>query len=54
MEFGYARVCIQEQNLDLPMDAFSKAGIKKVFIYNVSGVKSEKNHLNEMLKCAQS
>jgi DNA invertase Pin-like site-specific DNA recombinase len=54
MEIGYARVSTQEQNLDLQMDAFSKAGIKKIFTDKVSGVKSEKPSLNELLKFARS
>lgn len=54
MEFGYARVSTQEQNLDLQIDAFSKAGIKKVFTDKVSGIKSEKPQLNELLKYARS
>lgn len=49
MEVGYARVSTQEQNLDLQIDAFSKAGIMKVFTDKISGVKSEKPELNKML-----
>lgn len=54
MEFGYARVSTQEQNLDLQIDAFLKAGIKNVFTDKVSGVKAEKPQLNELLKYARS
>ncbi|GLU56453.1 resolvase [Dyadobacter frigoris] len=54
MEFGYARVSTQEQNLDLQLDAFSKAGIIKVFTDKVSGVRSDKPNLNELLKYARS
>ena len=54
MEIGYARVSTQEQNLDLQMDAFNKAGIKKIFTDKVSGVKSEKPNLNELLRYARS
>lgn len=53
MEIGYARVSTQEQNLDLQMDAFSKAGIKKVYTDKVSGVKSEKPNLNQLLEYAR-
>jgi DNA invertase Pin-like site-specific DNA recombinase len=54
MEIGYARVSTQEQNLDLQMDAFNKAGIKKIFTDKVSGVKSEKPNLNELLRYVRS
>lgn len=50
MEVGYARVSTQEQNLDLQIDAFGKAGIKKIFTDKISGVKSEKPELNKMLE----
>ena len=49
MEVGYARVSTQEQNLDLQLDAFAKTGIKKIFTDKVSGVKSEKPELQQLL-----
>lgn len=54
MEVGYARVSTQEQNLDLQIDAFAKAGIKKVFTDKISGVRSEKPELKNMLDYARS
>lgn len=50
MEIGYARVSTVEQNLDLQTDAFKSIGIEKIFVDKVSGVKSEKPQLNELLK----
>lgn len=50
MEIGYARVSKFDQNLDLQTDALKKIGISKIFIDKVSGVKSEKPQLNELLK----
>jgi len=53
MEVGYARVSTQEQNLDLQLDALSKAGVKKVFTDKVSGAKAQKPQLEELLKYAR-
>jgi DNA invertase Pin-like site-specific DNA recombinase len=53
MEIGYARVSTNEQNLDLQMDAFKKAEIKKVFCDKVSGVKSQKPELENLLESAR-
>lgn len=50
MLIGYARVSKFEQNLDLQTDALKQIGIEKVFVDKVSGVKSEKPQLNELLK----
>lgn len=49
MLIGYARVSKFEQNLDLQTDALKNVGIEKIFVDQVSGVKSEKPHLNELL-----
>jgi len=49
MEIGYARVSKFEQNLDLQLDALHKIGIEKVYVDKVSGVKTEKPQLNELL-----
>lgn len=49
MLIGYARVSKFDQNLDLQIDALKKLGIEKVFVDKVSGVKSEKPQLNELL-----
>ena len=50
MLIGYARVSKFEQNLDLQTDALNKLGIEKIFVDKVSGIKSEKPQLNELLK----
>lgn len=50
MIIGYARVSKFEQNLDLQSDALKNIGIKKIFVDKVSGVKSEKPQLEELLK----
>ncbi|WP_419871051.1 recombinase family protein [Chryseobacterium sp. CT-SW4] len=49
MLIGYARVSKFEQNLDLQTDALKSLGIDKIFVDKVSGVKSEKPQLNELL-----
>lgn len=50
MLIGYARVSKFEQNIDLQTDALKSLGIEKIYIDKVSGVKSEKPQLNELLK----
>ena len=50
MEIGYARVSKFEQNLDLQTDAFENLGIEKIYIDKVSGVKTKKPQLEELLK----
>lgn len=50
MVIGYARVSKFEQNLDLQIDSLKSLGIEKIFADRVSGVKSEKPQLNELLK----
>lgn len=51
MEFGYARVSTPTQKLDLQVDALLKEDIEPKNIYSdiVSGVKSERKGLDEML-----
>lgn len=49
MLIGYARVSKFEQNLNLQTDALKKIGIEKIFVDHVSGVKSEKPQLNQLL-----
>ena len=50
MEIGYARVSKFDQNLDLQTDALKKIGISKIFTDKVSGIKSDKPQLDELLK----
>lgn len=49
MLIGYARVSKFEQNLDLQTDALKSLGIEKIYVDKVSGVKSEKPKLSELL-----
>ena len=50
MLIGYARISKLEQNLDLQTDALKSIGIEKIFVDKVSGIKSEKPQLNDLLK----
>ena len=50
MIIGYARVSTLDQNLDLQTDALKKIGISKIFTDKVSGIKSDKPQLDELLK----
>lgn len=49
MNIGYARVSTKEQNLDLQLDALKKAGCKKIYQDMMSGAKSERPALQEMM-----
>ncbi|WP_330745333.1 recombinase family protein [Chryseobacterium sp. CP-77] len=49
MLIGYARVSKFEQNLDLQTDALKSLRIDKIYVDKVSGIKSEKPQLNELL-----
>lgn len=49
MLIGYARVSTQDQNLDLQIDALTKAGCKKVFDDKISGSRAERPGLNKAL-----
>lgn len=49
MLIGYARVSKFEQNLDLQTDALKSLGIEKIYVDKVSGVKSEKPQLNQLI-----
>ena len=42
MFIGYARVSMQDQNLDLQKDALKKAGCKKIFIDKITGSTSNR------------
>jgi DNA invertase Pin-like site-specific DNA recombinase len=39
MKIGYARVSTKEHNLDLQLDALTKAGCEKIYQQKVSGMK---------------
>lgn len=50
MLIGYARVSTQDQNLDLQIEALTKAGCKKVFNDKISGSRSERPGLTKALE----
>jgi DNA invertase Pin-like site-specific DNA recombinase len=49
MLIGYARVSTQDQNLDLQIDALTKAGCKKLFDDKISGSSKERPGLTNTL-----
>lgn len=49
MLIGYARVSTQEQNLDLQLEALTKAGCGKIFDDKMSGSRTERPGLNKVL-----
>jgi DNA invertase Pin-like site-specific DNA recombinase len=49
MLIGYARVSTQEQNLELQVEALTKAGCKKIFEDKVSGSRAERPGLTKAL-----
>ena len=50
MKIGYARVSTKEQSLNLQEDALQKAGCEKIYSEQISGAKSERPQLQEMIK----
>lgn len=52
MKIGYARVSTKDQNLDLQLDALSKAGCADTYIYReeVSGALRERPQLKKLLE----
>ena len=50
MLIGYARVSTQDQNLDLQIEALTKAGCKKIFDDKISGSRTERPGLANMLE----
>jgi DNA invertase Pin-like site-specific DNA recombinase len=49
MKIGYARVSTKDQSLDLQKDALEEAGCKKIYSEHISGAKTERPQLNEMI-----
>ena len=50
MLIGYARVSTQDQNLDLQIEALTRAGCKKVFDDKISGSRAERPGLAKALE----
>jgi len=49
MNIGYARVSTQDQNLDLQNDALKSAGCEKIYTDKMSGAKTERPGLDQIL-----
>ena len=49
MKIGYARVSTQDQNLELQLDALTKAGCERIYREHASGKNTERPELNRML-----
>ncbi len=49
MNYGYARISTQSQNLDLQLDALKKSGCERLFVDIASGAKTDRPDLNKML-----
>ena len=50
MLIGYARVSTQDQNLDLQLEALTKAGCKKLFSDKTSGNRADRSGLTKALE----
>lgn len=48
MLVGYARVSTNDQNLDLQIDALTKAGCERIFAEKITGASSERPELTNM------
>ncbi|HEY8689632.1 MAG TPA: recombinase family protein [Clostridium sp.] len=49
MEFGYARVSTQEQNLDRQLDSLNSAGAEEIIQEKITGTKADRPELNRLL-----
>ena len=50
MIFGYARVSIEEQNLDMQIDVLKKFGVDKIYQEKMTGTRKDRFSLEELLK----
>ncbi|MGL5667329.1 MAG: recombinase family protein [Shewanella sp.] len=50
MMIGYARVSTQDQNLDLQIEALTRAGCQKIYEDKISGVRAERPGLTQTLE----
>ena len=53
MEIGYARVSTGDQNLDLQIDALQQAGCERIFEEKLSGSRSDRPELEQLLDQAR-
>jgi DNA invertase Pin-like site-specific DNA recombinase len=54
VEFGYARISTQDQNLELQREALVKAGCQRVFEDKISGTRSDRPGLAKALEILRS
>ena len=50
MKIGYARVSTKDQSLDLQKDALQKAGCKKIYSEKISGARTNRPKLEELME----
>lgn len=50
MKFGYARESIDEDNIELQIDALNKYGVDEVYIEHPIGTKNKETKLNELVE----
>jgi DNA invertase Pin-like site-specific DNA recombinase len=50
MKIGYARVSTRDQSFNLQIDALREAGCERIYKEVISGAKSERPRLNELLR----
>ncbi len=50
MKIGYARVSTKDQSLNLQKDALKKAGCEKIYSEQISGAKTDRANLVEIIE----